>query len=107
MSSLPDEAQVWLLAVSAAAFIVWGIHLVLAVRAWLRERSARTFQSAYIALMISTGMTSIVLGRSTRVWPDVEWITRLSLLVAPVLVWLLLSGGVVALWTWRRPLRRW
>jgi len=101
------ETHLWLLVVGATAFIVWAIHFGLALGTWIRERTARAFRNFYIALMIQAGMTSIVLGRATRVWPEAAWIVQLSLFVSPVLVWLLLSGGVVALWTWSHPARRW
>jgi hypothetical protein len=105
--TLNDESVVWLFAVSVAAFGVWTVHFVLASRMWWGARTGRSFQVWYIALMIESLFTSIVLGRATRVWPELTWIEAVARISAPILAWMLLSGGVVALWTWSRPERRW
>lgn len=102
----PDTA-IWLFVVSAVVLTLWTTHFVLSTRAWLRERSARSFQVWYIALMVLAGMVSITLSRAARTWPEALWIVDVAVWVAPVLTWMLLSGGVVALWTWSRPDRRW
>ena len=105
--TLNDESVVWLFAVSIAAFGLWSGHFALASRQWWNQRTGRSFQVWYIALMIEALFVSIVLGRATRVWPELTWIEAVARISAPVLVWMLLSGGVVALWTWSRPDRRW
>jgi len=101
------ETQLWLFAVGVLAFGVWTLHFALAYRAWRRERSARSFQIAYIGGMIEALFVSIILGRASRLWPDQRWIEVIALFAAPILAWMLLSGGVIALWTWSRPERRW
>lgn len=102
-----DEAQLWLFVVSVLAFIIWSVHFELARRQWRRDRTARSFQVWYVATMIEALFVSSVLFRASRVWPDVEWVQILAYVSAPILAWMLLSGGVVALWTWSRPDRRW
>lgn len=102
-----EEAQLWLFGVGVVAFAVWSVHFELARRQWRRERTARAFQVWYVAGMIEALFISSVLFRASRVWPDVEWVQFLAYVSAPVLAWMLLSGGVVALWTWSRPDRRW
>lgn len=102
-----DEGQLWLVGVTLVVFSVWFVHFALALRSWLAERTARAFQVWYIALMIQAGMTSILIGTAARAWPSALFLEDLRLFVAPILTWMLLSGGVVALWTWSRPDRRW
>jgi hypothetical protein len=103
---IDPETAIWLLLVSVVVYFLWLTHFALSVRLWLRERSARSFRNAYLALMIQTGMTSIVLSRAARTWPAETWILEVAVWLSPVLTWMLLSGGVVAVWTWLSPRRR-
>ena len=104
---ISSETQLWLFAASSLVFVVWATHLVLSLRMWIIERTARAFRNAYIAGMIQAGMLAILLGQAQRTWIRAPFLEDLRIFVAPILTWMLLSGGIVALWTWSRPDRRW
>jgi hypothetical protein len=105
MTPPPDDAT-WLVIASAITFVSWLPNTLLSARLWLEERSARAFRAVYVAFLLQVGLLRIVFSTAARNWPNNEWVQLVNNLTAPILTILLVSGGLVAWWTWRS-LRRW
>lgn len=97
-----DSDALWLSIASGLLFLVWADHLLHTIAQWRRERSLRSFRGLFIAVMLQVGLLRIWVGATTRAAPDDRILPILQAFVAPLLTLLLLSGGFVMAYTWRR-----
>jgi hypothetical protein len=97
-----DSDALWFSILSGLLFLVWGDHLWHAFNAYRRERNLRSFRGLFIAVMLQVGLLRIWIGATVRAAPDDRILPLLNAMVAPLLTLLLLSGGFVVAWTWRR-----
>jgi hypothetical protein len=100
------EEGLLFLVISVTIFATYLYHLFSAIDLWRIERSARSFRGAFIAVMLQLGLLRIVLAVAARVWPEAQIIVILNAITAPILSLLLLSGGVVLIYTWRHDIHR-
>jgi hypothetical protein len=100
-----NEDSFWVVIVSALTFVTWLPNFVWQWRAWRSERTPRSFRHFFIATMVQVGLLRIVLSASARAWPTLSAIQVVNLVTAPILTIMLLSGGLVAIYTWRSGVR--
>ena len=101
------EDGIWILAVGLIVVAMWAPHTFYAIRQWRRERTARAFRNAFIAIMLLVGLSRGVLAGAARLWPGTEWIQVANRGLTPVLFLFLITGAMVAWWTWRHVDGRW
>lgn len=101
MDTVRDEDALWLAAITAVVFLIYGYHFYRAARLHVKERSMRSFRNLFIAIMLQLGFLRIFIGSLSRAMPTLPGLVGVQLVVAPLLTLMLLSGGVVLWWTWR------
>lgn len=97
-----ESDALWLSILSGLLFLVWADHLWHAIGFYRKERSLRAFRNLFIAVMLQVGLLRIWIGATTRAAPTDPILPYLQAFTAPLLTLLLLSGGFVVAWTWRR-----
>lgn len=99
---LRDSDALWLAGVTVIVAVVYGYHLYRTLRKWTtEEHSERAFRNFFIAVMLEIGLFRILIGSLVRAYPQEHWLVTIQDVTAPLLSLLLLSGGIVILWTWR------
>lgn len=100
-SSVNAEDGFWILTVGAVVIAAWLPHVYRSFRRWRRERSARSFRNAFIAAMLIVGLTRGLTAGAARLWPGYEWIQIVNRASAPIIFLALITGAIVAEYTWR------
>ena len=106
MSANPEDG-LWILLVGLLVLALWLPHLYYAFRKWQAERTPRSFRNAFIAAMLIIGLTRGVLAGAARLWPGYDWIQIANRGAAPIIFVVLITGAIVAWWTWRHDGGRW
>lgn len=99
---MTNEDGLWAAVATAVTMATWTPNTVKSIRLWRDERSPRSFRGMFLSVMIFLGLVRILIGSLNRAFPANDAIDVVNLATAPVLTLLLLSGGLVTWYTWRR-----
>ena len=92
----------WAAVATGLTILTWIPNTVKSVGMWVDERTPRAFRGMFLSVMIFVGLVRILIGSLNRAFPGNDAIEIINLATAPVLTLMLLSGGIVTWYTWRR-----
>lgn len=99
---MTNEDGLWAAVATALTLATWMPNTWKSVRLWRDERSPRSFRGMFLSVMIFLGLVRILIGSLNRAFPASQPIEVVNLATAPILTLLLLTGGLVTWYTWRR-----
>lgn len=96
---LTPEALIALLAYTGSLFLMFVYHFYRATRRWRRRQDIPAFRSWIISVMLAVATATIFAGSLARLIPELIDAVRFF---GYVVRGMLLLGGVIVVWTWRR-----
>lgn len=92
----------WAAGATAIVIVTYLPNTWKSIWLWKHERSARAFRGMFLSVMIFLGLVRILFGSLQRAFPNIDPLQVLNEISAPILTLMLLIGGIVTFYTWRK-----